>query len=160
MNGRRGDTMTRLVVESEKPQDVAPLINDAMENERKLIRIAITRTEEILKELEKQYGMKSGTFFKRYEQGKMGDDPKFISWAGEYKMLLKLRKDYRELQGVKVCNRRILLNHREKHCRKRNYLFSPRDPRCSDTPSRLCDRVSPFYGRLSTGLHRIYRCQV
>jgi hypothetical protein len=41
--------------------------------------------------------MDSKYFYGEFQKGKLGDDLKFIRWAGEYETLERLQKDYNEL---------------------------------------------------------------
>jgi hypothetical protein len=54
--------------------------------------------------LEKESGMDSKDFYEEFQKGKLGDDLKYIRWAGEYETLALLQKDYNELQDVELCS--------------------------------------------------------
>lgn len=95
--------MNKIVVQASEPKELMPFINEALENERKILQNAIRRTKEILSSLEKRYRMNSSTFFKLYQNGKLGDEVDYITWAGEYRMFLKLKRGYEELSEVRVC---------------------------------------------------------
>jgi hypothetical protein len=57
-----------------------------------------------LSEFERENGIESGTFYERYEKGELGDDLKYLRWAGEYETLKRLEKDYEDLQGIELCS--------------------------------------------------------
>ena len=48
--------------------------------------------------------MNSKDFYEKFQKGKLGDDFKFIRWAGEYETLKRLQEDYTDLQGVELCS--------------------------------------------------------
>ena len=52
-----------------------------------------------LKALEEKYNMPSSLFYKRYRQGKMGDDEDYMRWAGLIEMLENNEKRLRGLEG-------------------------------------------------------------
>ncbi len=96
--------MSRIVLESDTGENLRYLIKLAIENEIKIIRHGLDRTRKKLKEFEDKYGMKSEEFYKRYNNGEMGDDMDYIKWAGEYETLQQLEKDYNELKGIELCS--------------------------------------------------------
>lgn len=95
--------MNKIVVQAVEPKDLVPFIDEALENEKKILQNAINRTKGILSSFEKRYRMGSNIFFKLYQSGKLSDEVDYITWSGEYKIFLKLKKGYRELSGVRVC---------------------------------------------------------
>jgi len=50
------------------------------------------------------YSITSCYFYEEFQKGKLGDDLKFIRWAGEYETLERLQKDSNELQEVELCS--------------------------------------------------------
>ena len=55
-------------------------------------RRRLVRYEHDLRAFEKQYGMDSATFYRRFEAGELGDALDFFEWAG----LCELRQDLLE----------------------------------------------------------------
>ena len=76
----------------------------AIENQLRVINLGIAKTKRKLGELEKEIGMNSKDFYEEFQKGKLGDDLKFIRWAGEYETLERLQKDYTDLQGIELCS--------------------------------------------------------
>lgn len=95
--------MTQLLLKSDNPKGVFVLINEALDNEKKVISTGIRRTERMLNDFENKYELSSKEFFEKYQLGKMGDTSEMIDWAGEYKILMKLKRDYQELMEVRIC---------------------------------------------------------
>ncbi|HHT9146153.1 MAG: hypothetical protein Q7J76_09785 [Candidatus Brocadiaceae bacterium] len=54
-----------------------------------------------LKAFERAYGVKSSVFFKKFSEGKMGDDMDFIEWSSIYQMHNRLIEKKLELEGKK-----------------------------------------------------------
>lgn len=54
-----------------------------------------------LKSFERTYRMKSSVFFKKFSEGKIGDDMDFIEWASIYQMYQRLLEKKDELKGEK-----------------------------------------------------------
>jgi len=96
--------MSRIIVESQNADNLKNLVKSAVENQLRAINFGITKTKRKLAELEKENGMDSEMFYKEYQEGKLGDDMKYIRWAGEYETLGQLQKDYNELQGTELCS--------------------------------------------------------
>ena len=95
--------MTQITVKSDRKVDILPLISSAIDREANIIYMGIKRTKENLKYFERKYKIQTGTFYKRFQHGKMGDSMDFIEWAGEYEILQNLLKEYDELREAKVC---------------------------------------------------------
>ena len=54
-----------------------------------------------LKAFERAYGMKSSVFFKKFTEGKIGDDMDFIEWSSIYQMYQRLLEKKDDLKGKK-----------------------------------------------------------
>lgn len=96
--------MAQVIIRSQAADNLKNLIKVAMENQLKVINFGITKTKRKLGELEKESGMDSKHFYEEFQKGKLGDDLKFIRWAGEYETLERLQKDSNELQEVELCS--------------------------------------------------------
>ena len=96
--------MARVIIQTESSDNVKNLVGLALENQLRVLTAGIAKTKIKLSEFEKENGMESSVFYKRYEEGKLGDDVKYIRWAGEYETLKRLEKDYQDLQGIELCS--------------------------------------------------------
>ena len=54
-----------------------------------------------LKAIERAYGMKSSVFFKKFSEGKIGDNMDFIEWSSIYQMYHRLLEKKDVLKGKK-----------------------------------------------------------
>lgn len=61
----------------------------------------IKRLDKELKVFERAYGMKSSVFFKKFSEGKIGDNMDFIEWSSIYQMHNRLIEKKIELEGKK-----------------------------------------------------------
>ena len=95
--------MPKIIVEHDGTEELKTLVKGAMENEIKIIAIGLRKTGENLKKLEDRYKMDSGTFYKKYSSGEMGDNIEYIRWAGEIETLKKLQRNLQELSEAEVC---------------------------------------------------------
>jgi hypothetical protein len=68
----------------------------------KMLAIGIEKTQERIKEFEKQFHMSSSEFYQAYPRGDMGDDEAVMEWAGEIETLRKLQHDYRLLEEIET----------------------------------------------------------
>jgi len=96
--------MARVIIKPQTADNLRNLIRLAVENQLRVINFGIAKTKRKLGELEKESGMDSKYFYEEFQKGKLGDDFKFVRWAGEYETLERLQKDSDELQGVELCS--------------------------------------------------------
>jgi len=96
--------MARVIIQPQTADNLRNLIRLAVENQLRVIDFGIAKTKRKLGELEKEIGMNSKDFYEEFQKGRLGDDFKFIRWAGEYETLERLQKDYTDLQGIELCS--------------------------------------------------------
>jgi len=96
--------MTRIIIEPQTAKNVQSLVKSAVENELKVISFGIAKTKRKLEELEKRFGMSTGDFYEKFNEGKMGDDLVYIRWAGEYETLQQLQRDHNDLLETELCS--------------------------------------------------------
>lgn len=96
--------MARVIIQSKPADNLINLIKSAVENQLSVISFGIVKTKKKLEELERENGMGSKEFYEEFTRGNMGDDLKYIRWAGEYETLAQLQKDYSELQEIELCS--------------------------------------------------------
>jgi len=96
--------MAQVIIQPQATDNLKNLIKGAVENQLRVINFGIAKTKRKLRELEKESGMDSKYFYESFQKGELGDDFKFIKWAGEYETLERLQIDSNELQGVELCS--------------------------------------------------------
>jgi hypothetical protein len=70
--------------------ELRQLLQDAEENYDPIEELL--HLERQLAQLEQTHGLTSADFYRRYQAGKMGDDLTFITWAGRYRLYLRLKE--------------------------------------------------------------------
>ena len=71
----------------------AQTLNNLVDHEVNRLRIQLEDMERIIADYEKQYGMSSARFLKKYEAGKTDDRMDYVEWAS----LTKMSKGFRKL---------------------------------------------------------------
>lgn len=95
--------MQQITIQPNNDQNLISLIRLAIENQLNILKHGIRKTRRKLQELEEEFKMDTEGFYRKYSRGELGDDMKFIRWAGEYETLKQLEQDYQTLQEAKLC---------------------------------------------------------
>ncbi|MBM4176562.1 MAG: hypothetical protein FJ213_10390 [Ignavibacteria bacterium] len=80
------------------------LLKSVLDRELDILSNSIKLSEKRLKSFEKKYRLSTKLFFKKYNNGQMGDDQDIMFWAAEVQILKKLRDDLKHLSGVNFVN--------------------------------------------------------
>jgi len=96
--------MAPVIIEPQSSDNVKNLVALALENQLRVLTAGIAKTKSKLNEFERETGMESSAFYERYGKGDLGDDFKYIRWAGEYETLKRLEKDSEDLQRIELCS--------------------------------------------------------
>jgi hypothetical protein len=94
--------LSQVTVTTESPSVLKPLLRIAIQNEARALSQGIKRTRERLAAFEKQYGMTSDEFERRYVSAEIAESLEFIEWLGEIKMLRLLHEQKSALDGARV----------------------------------------------------------
>lgn len=97
--------MSRLSINYDSPakkRSINSLLENALDREKRLLLIALTRTQEKLKKFENQYNMTSDEFFQLYQSGKTDDRNDYIDWSGEYHILLSINEKINDLEELTI----------------------------------------------------------
>jgi archaellum component FlaC len=92
----------QVMVTTESPSMLKPLLRAAIQNEAKVLTHGIKRTRERLTTFEKQFGMTSEEFERRYAAAEIDESLESIEWLGEIKMLHVLSEQKLALDGARV----------------------------------------------------------
>ena len=92
----------QITVTTESPSVLRPLLRTAIQNEAKSLTHGIKRTRERLTAFEKQFGMTSEEFERRYTAAEIDETLASIEWLGEIKMLRVLSEQKLALDGARV----------------------------------------------------------
>ena len=96
--------MARVIVQEQVANNFKILIKSAIENQLRIITFGIAKTRRKLEEMEKRTGMNTKEFYDQFQEGKLGDEIRYIRWAGEYETLERLNKDLSDLQELELCS--------------------------------------------------------
>jgi hypothetical protein len=92
----------QVVVTTDAPVALKPLLASAIQSELRLLELGLTRTSERLHAFEEQYGFTSEDFERRFEAGEVAESLDFIEWAGEIKTSRLLQAQRQALQSVQL----------------------------------------------------------
>lgn len=94
--------LSQVTVTTESPNILKPLLRLAIQNEAKALSHGIKRTRERLLAFEKQFGMNSDEFERRYTEVDLAESLEFTEWLGEIKMLRVLNEQKQALDGARI----------------------------------------------------------
>ena len=95
--------MSQLVIKSNNSKKLKKLVNGAIENQLRLTRIGISKTEKLIDDFENKFKLSSDQFLKLYQKGEFGDESDYMKWAGEIETLNRLKNELTELLKVEIC---------------------------------------------------------
>jgi len=90
------------IVSTDSSVALKPLLESAIRSELRMLELSLRRTHQRLHSFEKQYGLNSADFERRFTSGEMGESLDFIEWAGEIKTYYLLKDQQQALQGVRL----------------------------------------------------------
>ena len=90
----------QIIVSTDVPIDLKPLIEAAIRSELQMLDLSLDRTARRLHTFETQYGLTSEEFTLRFEAGELNESLDYIEWAGEIKTYHLLQTQQRALQNV------------------------------------------------------------
>ena len=90
--------LQQLVISTHDKTSLRPLLESAIENQKKTLNAGLTRTQARLTEFEQRYGMTSAEFERRLQAREIEETFDFTDWRMELGMLALLRQKYATLQ--------------------------------------------------------------
>jgi hypothetical protein len=96
--------MAELTLISSHPTLLQPLLQDAILNEVRLLKLSIQRTQQRLATFEAKYYLSTDDFLNKYENDQLAENLDFAEWIGEHRMLQRLQEKVKTLQGVKFAH--------------------------------------------------------
>lgn len=76
-------------------RDALPILRSGLEIQRKLLRQSSEKYKRQLEKFEKKYKMKTSQFLRRFQAGKLGDDPQWFDWLFAYKAYRHSREKFK-----------------------------------------------------------------
>jgi ribosomal protein RSM22 (predicted rRNA methylase) len=101
---RGGKKMAKVIVNEQTAHNLKRLIEAAVENQVRILTFGVAKTNRKLEEMEKETRIDSKAFYRQFQEGKWGDEIKYIRWAGEHETLERLKRDLGELQELELCS--------------------------------------------------------
>lgn len=96
--------MSELVLVSAQKRPLRPLVEAALTNEARLLEAGIRRTEQRLRDFEKERQMTTAEFVARYENDELPETLESTEWIGEHRLLIRLREKADVLRGIRFAD--------------------------------------------------------
>ena len=90
--------LQQLVITTHDKTSLRPLLESAIENQKKTLKAGLARTQARLAEFEQRYGMTSAEFERRLQAREIEETFDFTDWRMELGMLTLLQQKYATLQ--------------------------------------------------------------
>lgn len=94
--------LQQITIQTPNAKKLKPLIRSVIENEIYDVEHGIKKTRVKLKAFEKQFGMTSAEFERRFKPGDLEETLDFIEWMGEIKTLRLLEEKRNTLKEAKI----------------------------------------------------------
>jgi AraC-like DNA-binding protein len=94
--------LQQLTITTTDKTALKPLVESAIENEKKMLALGIERTRKRLAEFEQQFGMSSAEFEHRLNALELEETVEFTDWRMEIGMLRLLESQYQALQEAQL----------------------------------------------------------
>jgi AraC-like DNA-binding protein len=94
--------LQQLTITTTNKTALKPLVESAIENEKKMLALGIERTRKRLAEFEQQFGMSSAQFERRLNALELEETVEFTDWRMEIGMLRLLESQYQALQEAQL----------------------------------------------------------
>lgn len=91
-----------ITIEIQDASQFESILRTALEREAHLIEYAILRTWDRLKEFEKQFGMSTAEFERRFTSDDLGETLEFIEWDGEVDTLRLLEEKQKIIKEARI----------------------------------------------------------
>jgi AraC-like DNA-binding protein len=94
--------LQQLTITTTDKTTLKPLVESAIENEKKMLSLGIRRTRERLEEFEQRFGMSSPEFERRLNALELTETVEFTDWRMEIGMLRLLESQYQALREARL----------------------------------------------------------
>jgi len=95
--------MAEIVIKTGKSKSIMPVLESAIRNQLKMLKVSINRTKMKIQDFEQKYNMSTEQFLQKIREGMDEDNLDYVDWIGETKILKRLEEEYKELEGVRIC---------------------------------------------------------
>jgi hypothetical protein len=94
--------LQQVTIKTEDRKMLKPLIESAIENEKKMVRLGLEQTRARLEEFEQKYKMSSGEFERRLYASEIDETVELSEWRMEIGMFKLLERQYKALQDARL----------------------------------------------------------
>ena len=94
--------LQQLTISTSDKRTLKPLVESAIDNEKKMLSLGIRRTRERLAEFEEQFGMSSAEFERRLNTLELAETVELTDWRMEMGMLRLLESQYQALEEARL----------------------------------------------------------
>ena len=96
--------MAELTLISPSPRPLQPLVEEALQNELRLLEAGIQRGEQQLQEFEARFGLSTVEFVQRYENDALEETLELGEWIGEYRLRERLLEKAASLRAIRFAD--------------------------------------------------------
>ena len=82
--------------------EVAPLLKQGLNLEKGILGFSYNRYRQQVEEFEKQYGMSTEEFARRFNSGILGDDAEWFDWLLAYKALRHVEEQLNVIKDISL----------------------------------------------------------
>jgi hypothetical protein len=100
--GKVNKMLQQVTIKTEDRKVLKPLLESAIENEKKVVLMGLQRTRSRLVEFEHQYGLSSEEFERRLNASVIVEEVEFSDWRMEIGMLRLLERQYKALHDAEL----------------------------------------------------------
>ena len=93
--------MTALTLRAPETAHLRPLVEDAIENERRLLRMGLRRTEQCLEAFETRNNLSTEEFIQAYENNERQETVEASEWIGEHRLLKRIKEKLETLKDIR-----------------------------------------------------------
>jgi len=94
--------LQQLTIRTTNKATLRPVIQSAMEGEKRMISFGLRKTRQRLADFERQFGMTSTEFERRLNSGELEETIAFTDWRMEVGILRLLEDQYETLQEAQI----------------------------------------------------------
>jgi len=94
--------LQQVTIKTTNRATLKPLLESAIENEKKILSLGLSRTRERLTEYEQKFDMTSAEFERRLNAFELAETVEFTDWRMEIGMLRLIESQHQALQEIQV----------------------------------------------------------
>lgn len=95
--------MTTLTITTNRPEEVMPLIEIAIDREKRRLQFGLERTKSKIKRFEELYGVNLSEIIDNVEEREHIDDMELVEWEGEWQTFKLLQEKLQQLKDIRIC---------------------------------------------------------